>query len=184
MSPRQTSAFKLEHVLLALLDQKPVHGYELFQELNEMKGIARVWNIKLSMLYVMLDKLVEKGYLSSRLVQGESYPPRKYFYVTEDGKNSLQEWIRTPVHRARNIRQEFLAKLVVARRYGNSEVLELIRIQEQECQTWLAELQANVVSMDQEHMDEWFVFSFRINRVEGELKWLKECQKQCEIETK
>ena len=31
MSPRHPSALKLEHVLLALLDKKPRHGYELYQ---------------------------------------------------------------------------------------------------------------------------------------------------------
>jgi PadR family transcriptional regulator, regulatory protein AphA len=176
MSPRQSSALTLEHVLLALLDQKPMHGYELYQELCEMKGISLIWNIKQGMLYAMLDKLEGKGFLTSQIGQGESYPPRKYFHLTEFGKSSLESWLKTPERRARDIRQEFLAKLIVARRYGTSQALELIHLQEQTCQSWLHDLKINVPSFNQEQMDEWFVYSFRINRVKGLLKWLKECE--------
>ena len=131
MSPRQSSNLTLEHVLLALLDQRPMHGYELYQELCELKGISLIWNIKQGLLYALLDKLEGKGYLTSQLVQGETYPPRKYFHLTETGKSTLQTWLKTPERRARDIRQEFLAKLIMARRYGISEALELIHLQEQ-----------------------------------------------------
>ena len=176
MSPRHSSELTIEHVLLALLDQKPMHGYELYQELCELKGISLIWNIKQGLLYALLDKLEGKGYLTSQLVQGETYPPRKYFHLTETGKSTLQTWLKTPERRARDIRQEFLAKLIMARRYGISEALELIHLQEQACKSWFDELQTNVTPLNQEQMDEWFVYSFRINRVEGVLGWLKECE--------
>jgi len=180
MSPRHSSAITLEHVLLALLDRKPMHGYELYQELCEMKGISLVWNIKQGLLYAILDKLEEQGFLTSHLIQGETYPPRKVFHLTEAGKASLQTWLKTPVRRARDIRQEFLAKLIVARRYGISEVLELIHIQQRVCQTWIDDLQTNAPSPNQEQLDEWFVYSFRLNREQAALQWLKICELEIE----
>ncbi|MDR3574658.1 MAG: PadR family transcriptional regulator [Anaerolineaceae bacterium] len=180
MSPRHSSALTIEHVLLALVDQRPMHGYELYQELCGMKGISLIWNIKQGLLYAILDKLEGKGFLTSQIVQGESYPPRKYFHLTETGKNSLEAWIRTPERRARDIRQEFLAKLIIARRYGISEALALIHLQQQACQTWFDELDTNIPTTNQEQMDEWFVYSFRVNRVEGILKWLKKCELEIE----
>lgn len=176
MSPRLASAITLEHVLLALLDQKPMHGYELFQELSEMRGISQIWNVKQGLLYAILDKLEEKGFLSSRQVEGGPYHPRKIFHLTDVGKASLYTWIKTPVRRARDLRQEFLAKLIVARRYGIAETLNLIQLQEQSCLAWLDELAANAPSQNQDQMDEWLVYSFRINRVQGVLAWLKGCQ--------
>lgn len=173
MSPRQSSKLTLEHVILALIDQAPKHGYDLYQELNEMQGISLIWNIKQPMLYAILDKLEKHGLLSSQLVQGEAYPPRKYFYLTEPGKKSLQTWLMTPVHRSREIRQEFLAKLIIARRYGKTNVMKLIHIQQQACQTWFNELNSGVPPLDQEHLDQWVVYSFRIQRIEALLKWLK-----------
>jgi DNA-binding PadR family transcriptional regulator len=180
MSPRHSSALTLEHVLLALLDPKPMHGYELYQELCAMPGISMIWNIKQALLYAILAKLEVRGLLCSQLVQGDSYPPRNYFHLTEEGKNSLQAWLKTPVRRARDIRQEFLAKLIVARRYGKSDALELIRIQNQACQSWLAELNSNIPIHNPEHSDEWLVYSFRIIRVNGILEWLKACEMEIE----
>ncbi|HVN53697.1 MAG TPA: PadR family transcriptional regulator [Anaerolineaceae bacterium] len=167
----------LEHILLALLDQKPMHGYELYQELCATEGIDLIWNITQSLLYADLDKLEGMGMLSSYVIQGETYPPRKYFQITEKGKSSLQTWIRTPARRARDIRQEFLAKLIVARRYGTTQALELIRIQKQTCQTWLKELEGKVPQERPGQSDEWFVDSFRLMRVEGVLRWLKDCER-------
>ena len=182
MSPRQSSDLTIEHVLLGLLEQRPMHGYELYQELCVLKGISLIWNIKQGLLYAILAKLEGKGLLVSQLVQGETYPPRNYFQLTESGKSTLHTWIATPVRKARDIRQEFLAKLIVARRYGKSEALELIHIQEKACQTWFKDLNSRIPSPDHEHMDEWFVYSFRINRVVGVLKWLKDCELEIKIE--
>ena len=173
MSPRHSSTLTVEYILLALIDQKSMHGYELYQELCAMPGISQIWNIKQPLLYAILDKLEQRGYLASQLAQGESYPPRKNFQLTEPGRNSLQNWIKTPVRRARDLRQEFLAKLIICRRYGEPDLLELIHIQQQACQGWFEELQANVPPRDQEHLDEWFVYSFRVNRVKAVLQWLE-----------
>jgi DNA-binding PadR family transcriptional regulator len=176
MSPRKTARLTLEHTLLALLDQKPMHGYELYQELCGLKGISLIWNIKQSLLYAILEKLESKGYLSSHVVPGDAYPPRKYFHLTDWGRTSLREWLTTPVRRARDFRQEFLAKLIVARSYGEQNALDLLHIQELACETWFVDLSATIQPPNRENMDEWLVYSYRIQRLEGILKWLKACR--------
>ncbi len=172
MSPRHSSKLSLEYVLLALLDRNSMHGYELYRELCEMKGISLIWNIKQALLYAILDKLENEGLLSSQLVPGESYPPRKYFHLTESGSRALQSWMRSPVRRARDIRQEFLAKLIVCRRYGKSQVVELIHTQQAACQAWFNELKLHAQAIEPAQPDEWMVYSFRLNRVTGLLTWL------------
>lgn len=178
MSPRQTAPLYLEHILLALLDDAPMHGYELHHALANTQGISMIWNITQSMLYVMLDKLEEQGLLSSTLLQGTSHPPRKVFSLTEPGRQSLQRWIKTPVRRPRQMRQEFLAKLIVARRYGIPQVLELIQIQQQACQDWLDQLKASFPPGDADHRDAWLVVTYRIQRLEAVIKWLDMCKSE------
>jgi DNA-binding PadR family transcriptional regulator len=176
MSPRRPAELTIEHVLLALLDRKPMHGYELHQELCALKGISLVWNIKQPLLYALLDKLEGKGLLRAQQIHGETYPPRKYFHLTEIGRSSLQAWLKMPVRRARELRQEFLAKLIVARWYGKPAALELIHTQEQACQTWRDELNVCIQVQDRDQVDEWIVYSYRLNRVEAVLQWLKTCE--------
>jgi DNA-binding PadR family transcriptional regulator len=176
MSPRQSANLSLEHVLLALISQKEMHGYELYQAVCAVQGVSQVWNIKQSMLYALLDKLERGGLLVSRQESGEAYPPRKTFRLTEAGGASLREWIVTPVRRARDLRQEFLAKLIIARRFGAGQALVLIANQEQACRAWLADLREHVPPGDADHIDARLVHSFRVNRVEGVLGWLQECR--------
>jgi DNA-binding PadR family transcriptional regulator len=180
MSPRSSSPLTLEYVLLALLDVQPLHGYELYQELQSMAGIAQIWVIKQSLLYADLDKLERIGYLASQLGQSENAPPRKYFQLTARGKSALDDWRNTPVRKARNLRQEFLAKLIIARKYGQGDALELIHRQRTACQAWLAELQVQEASPVE--MDEWLVVSFRIGQVQGVLKWLQACEERIKLD--
>ncbi len=153
-----------------------MHGYELFQELSQTQGIALVWNITQSMMYVMLDKLEAYGYLASSLVQQEAYPARKVFQITGLGRQSLAQWLKTPVRRARFMRQEFLAKLIMARRYGPSQACDLIQAQRQACLGWLEQLQADFPLEDEDHMDTWLVYSYRVQRLDALLKWLAACE--------
>ena len=180
MSPRRSAELSLEFVLLALLEDHPMHGYELYHELCQLNGISLIWNIKQPLLYAILEKLESDGLLSSQLVAGESYPPRKYFHLTETGRSSLEAWMSAPVRRARDIRQEFLARLIVCRRYGKSKVMDLIHAQQRACQAWSDELAAQVPQLDSDHIDEWMVHSFRANRVAGLIAWLDELERQVE----
>lgn len=58
MSPRPSATRTLEHVLLALLDEKTMHGCELYQKWCEIKVISLIWNLKQPMLYAILAKLI------------------------------------------------------------------------------------------------------------------------------
>jgi DNA-binding PadR family transcriptional regulator len=176
MSPRQSAPLTLEHVLLALLDHSPMHGYELYHALSQKQGISKIWNITQSMLYVMLDKLEERQLLASSTVQSDAYPPRKIYHITEKGRQALDQWMKTPVQRARQMRQEFLAKLIIARGYGPSEALALIHAQQKACQSWLEQLTIGFPPKDAEHMDTWLVDTYRIHRLKALMKWLDVCE--------
>lgn len=178
MSPRQSAPLTLEHVLLALIDQRPMYGYDLYHELSAMPGISLVWNIKQSLLYALLDKLEDHGLLASRQVHGPTYPPHKDFTITAAGRESLQSWMRSPVRRARELRQEFLAKLIVARRYGPEVAAGLVRAQRAACQDWLAQLRGSQPPNDAPHRDAWLVYSYRINRLECVIDWLETCHEE------
>src|SRR5512139_972044 len=101
MSPRPSSPLTLEYVLLGLLDERPMHGYDLFKAINLPSEIALVWSIKQSQLYAILDKLEERGLLVSDLIPGESHPDRKEFRPTVEGQRAFRYWMQSPVHHGR-----------------------------------------------------------------------------------
>lgn len=72
---------------LRILSDRPMYGYELIQELKQRSG----GKYQLSLLYPVLYRLEEQGYLeisSSEIVDGRA---RNYYAVTPAGRDYLRQ---------------------------------------------------------------------------------------------
>jgi DNA-binding PadR family transcriptional regulator len=76
--------------ILALLDDRPMHGYEMIQELEERTGGR--WRPSAGSIYPTLQLLEDEGLVSAEEVDG-----RKVFSLTDSGKKEVPE--RTEGHR-------------------------------------------------------------------------------------
>lgn len=175
--PRPATPISLEHIILALLDVEPLYGYELHNRVCEMPGVNKIWNVKQALFYSKLDRLELDGYIEQFSEETEETQSRIMLRITEAGKSSLMKWIATPVPKPRDMRQIFLAKLIVARRYGNDAVLELIQSQRQVSQAWYDKLVEEFGNRDEEGVDEFFVTSYRLYRDRATLHWLDYLEK-------
>lgn len=175
--PRPATPISLEHIILALLDVEPLYGYELHNRICEMPGVNKIWNVKQALFYSKLDRLELDGYIEQFSEETEEAQGRIMLRITEAGKSSLMKWIATPVPKARDLRQIFLAKLIVARRYGNEAVLELIQSQRQVSLSWYDELVDIFGNRNEEDVDEFFVTSYRLYRDRATLHWLDYLEK-------
>jgi PadR family transcriptional regulator len=77
--------------LLALLAraEKPLYGYQIAKELNSFGGGLPV---KQGTLYPVLRSLEAAGLLTSEVEPSVSGPPRRYYSVTEEGRQALELW--------------------------------------------------------------------------------------------
>jgi DNA-binding PadR family transcriptional regulator len=174
--PRPTSPIATDHVILALLDEKPMHGYEIHQRITSMPGIIKIWSLKQGLLYAKLEKLKETGLLEDAPDHPEANPSRRYFRLTATGREALNAWIDTPVTRARDIRQEFLAKLIIARKYSLERALTLLKAQREVCWHWHNRLLEQAAPQEESELDDWVVHSYRLFRDEASLHWLDDLE--------
>jgi len=174
--PRPASPIATDHVILALLDEKPMHGYEIHQQITSMPGIKKIWTLKQGLLYAKLEKLKEAGLLEDAPDHPEANPSRRYFRLTSAGREALNAWIDSPVTRARDIRQEFLAKLIIARKYSPSRALTLLRAQREICRHWHTSLAEQAAPQQESELDDWIVHSYRLFRDEASLRWLDDLE--------
>ena len=174
--PRPTSPIATDHVILALLDEKPMHGYEIHQRISSMPGIIKIWSLKQGLLYAKLEKLKEAGLLEDAPDHPEANPSRRYFRLTDAGREALNTWIDSPVTRARDIRQEFLAKLIIARKYSLERALTLLKDQREVCGYWHNRLLEQAVPQEESELDDWVVHSYRLFRDEASLRWLDDLE--------
>lgn len=81
----------LELCVLAVLDRKDCYGYELVNEISK--------NIEISegTIYPILRRLNQEGYFTTYLQESQEGPPRKYYKLTDTGRNvkneSIKEWL-------------------------------------------------------------------------------------------
>jgi len=84
--------------LLALMAHagRPLYGYQIAKELE---GFGEGLPVKQGTLYPVLRSLEAGGLLTSEVEPSVSGPPRRYYSVTEEGRQAIglwrESWIRT-----------------------------------------------------------------------------------------
>ena len=87
----------VQFLLLMLLNEEPRHGYQLAEDL-QTRGYVREGRFKTGSLYTILNRMENKGSLTSTHQESESGRSRRVYSITEDGrehlKNGLQYMLR------------------------------------------------------------------------------------------
>lgn len=76
----------LEYCILLVLDGKPLYASDIIEALKAAKMI-----VVEGTLYPLLTRLKNAGYLAYRWEESTQGPPRKYYELTEMGRNFLGE---------------------------------------------------------------------------------------------
>lgn len=77
----------LELCVLSLLDRKDFYGYELVEK------ISQYINISEGTIYPLLRRFRTEGYVSTYLEESQEGPPRKYYKLTNRGKEVFEELV-------------------------------------------------------------------------------------------
>jgi PadR family transcriptional regulator, regulatory protein PadR len=76
-------------VLLALLAERPMYGYQINQELEQLSD--GYFDMKEGLLYPALHRLQKEGLLTSQWQKADSGRRRKYYAITPAGHDRLTE---------------------------------------------------------------------------------------------
>lgn len=76
----------LEYCVLKLIAQEPTYGYEIVMNLKQV-GFS---DLSESTLYPLLLRLEQKGKVTVERRPSPKGPSRKYYVVTENGREALQ----------------------------------------------------------------------------------------------
>ena len=79
----------LEPGLLALLRDRPTHGYELIAELPSLLGTERV---DVGNVYRALRGMEERGLVTSEWHEDLPGPAKRTYEITREGRRALERW--------------------------------------------------------------------------------------------
>ena len=80
----------LELCVLSLLSKADMYGFELVGAISSQIQISE------GTIYPLLKRIKDEGYVTTYLRESQEGPPRKYYSITQNGRNTLQtleaEW--------------------------------------------------------------------------------------------
>ena len=89
MIEKELVAASTEPLILSLLSRDESYGYELIQEVKRLSGDQIKWTD--GMLYPVLHRMEDNGWIKSRWVEVENGRKRKYYSIKKDGQRELQK---------------------------------------------------------------------------------------------
>lgn len=169
------------HILLGLLAEQPMHGYELRAAFEERLGA--VWNLNFGQVYPALDKLADQGLLEIH-TEPRGGRDRKIYLIREEGRQELARWLAAEPDPVRVGREEVFLRLAVAAWSDATRLPEVVTRHRRAQQVSLAELvsiQSAIDPVSDALMS--LVVDAAILRVEAELKWLDRVEERLPLLT-
>lgn len=175
----------LRFAALAMLVEGPLHGYELKARFDEVTG--GFWELNYGQVYSVLDRLEREG-----LVEGEWVQPafgdrpkggreRRIYRITPRGLDALERWRRSPVERARPLRDEIFLRLAAADRSRLSQVLDLLQQQRQVYLKKMAQITHQKLKLrsrtpDAQVLLTGLIIDAALFHAEADLRWIDLCE--------
>lgn len=75
-------------IILSILKESENYGYQIIKKVKELSGEKINWTD--GMLYPVLHRLESKGFISSSWKESDIGRKRKYYKITEIGRNELK----------------------------------------------------------------------------------------------
>lgn len=118
-----------EWLVLAILGQRPAHGFAVAQLTAADGELGRVWQIPKAVVYRALGRLLDAGLIVPEGTEPGQGPQRTVYTATAEGRAAAGRWLRAPVEHVREIRSELLLKLALLDRAGQdpAELLDAQR---------------------------------------------------------
>jgi PadR family transcriptional regulator AphA len=118
-APAHRSLLPGDWAVLALLCERPAHGFALAQLLGEGGELGQVWTMPRPRVYKALDDLRDARLIAAVETEASARGPTRTLYAaTAAGALAVEQWLARPVSHVREARSELLLKLVLTDRAG------------------------------------------------------------------
>ncbi|MDE3088373.1 MAG: PadR family transcriptional regulator [Chloroflexota bacterium] len=162
----------VRHAILALLAQRPRHGYELRAAFEAVVGGEENWDVKPAQIYTTLARLEKSGLVAEDSVEQNAGPEKRIYAITTDGLRTLKDWFADGIV-SEHQRDEFYIKLMVGLVSGAVEPYQLIHTQRTHLFQELHALTAQRTRSDRsKELAKILLLDKAVMHLEADLRWL------------
>ena len=164
----------IPHGLLALLDQRPMYGYQLRAEFERATGAT--WPLNIGQVYTTLTRLERDGQVAGQATDQEG---RQRYEITDAGRETLRAWFTKPVTLGDRPRDELAIKLALAALSPGLDVQSVVQHQRVATMQRLQELtrlKRDAPTPSAEDLAWTLVLDNLRYMAEAELRWLDHCE--------
>jgi DNA-binding PadR family transcriptional regulator len=167
----KTERGSVQNALVALLFERPRHGYEL-RDLFEA-AIGGHWALNSGQIYSSLERLARDGLVVEEGVEKGGGPDKRLWALTDAGQTELANWFDSPVPREYRLRDEFYLKLMLALVTQPASARRILMVQRRELFRELHDLTERRNLLDpKQHLARILLLDSAIMHTEAELRWL------------
>jgi len=110
-----------EWVVLAILAEGPAHPFAVARQLSRAGELGQLLTVRRPLVYRAAERLTAGGLCRPDHTEpGVGGPERTVYRATSAGREALARWLSEPVGRIRDLRPEFLLKVRLTIRAGQS----------------------------------------------------------------
>ena len=161
----------IRFAILALLAEKPRHGYEIKNEFDRRTN--HTWPLNIGQVYTTLDRL-ERDRLCFR---GDETPDgRVIATITPEGREEVRKWFATPITPANPPRNELAIKIALAATSKEVDVAALIQDQRRATMHQLQEYRQARRGVAEEDLAGQLLVEGMIFVAAAEIRWLDHCE--------
>ena len=159
----------LDQIVLAIIGEKPQHGFAVSKELEMDPSLSAVLRARRPLVYRSINSLVDAKLIrETKTEPGDQGSPRVVYAATTTGKNITTTWLNQVVDHPRDARIELLAKFVLRNR-RNLKNQQLAKRQKKLFENQAAKLQ---VSADLATDDVRLVSLWRVENINAMIRLL------------
>jgi len=165
----------VRHALLALLYQRPMHGYELGRQLARIFNSQ--WEVKPGQIASTLARLSEAGLAEYEVEEADAAPDRKVYRLTPQGLAELRSWLLQPEVREYHLGDAFYLKLVLSLAGGPVPPEQVLMVQRRKLYQVLHEVTEMRAQADPATELPWLLLlDSAVMHLEADLRWLEMCE--------
>ncbi len=165
----------VRNTLLALLYQRPMHGYELGRQLS--LAVNAEWEVKPGQIASTLNRLNQAGLVEYEVREVEDAPDRKVYRLTEAGLAELSAWYLMPEVREYKLGDAFYLKLVLSLSGGPVAPEHVLAAQRRELYQQLHQITEVRRQADPARELPWILLlESATMHLEADLRWIEMCE--------